>query len=96
MCETGILPEQIGAALEKFRPWTEIGTIATPAETRVQPRLPVRLERCRRFQPAKRVERALGLGASPLSEVGSKNGYRRRHPPELKRGMRRPSEMGRV
>jgi hypothetical protein len=66
MCETGILPEQIGAALEKFRPWTEIGTIATPAETRVQPRLPVRLERCRRFQPAKRVERALGLGASRL------------------------------
>ena len=96
MCKTGVFLDQIGAALEKFRPWTEIGTIVRPAQTRVQPRLPVRMERCRRFEPAKRVERALGPGASPLFEVGSKNDYRCRHAPELKRGMRRPSKMGRV
>ena len=71
MCETGILPEQIGAGLEKFRPWTEIGTIATPAETRVQPRLPVRLERCRRFLPAKRVERASGPGRHLYPKSGA-------------------------
>ncbi len=35
-----------------------------------------------------------GFWAPPLSKVGSGNDCRRRHPPQLKRGMRRPSEMG--
>jgi hypothetical protein len=42
-----ITPNRRGAALETFRPWTEKGHIATPAETRERLRLPVRVEQPR-------------------------------------------------